>query len=50
MLKGFWLVNLRERDYLEDLGQCFSTTGPRPGTGPWHKLYRAARDSPGIDN
>jgi len=19
-------------------------------TGPWHQLYRAARDSPGIDN
>ena len=26
----------------------FSTAGPRPGTGPWHQLYRAARDSPGI--
>jgi len=24
------------------LGQCFSTAGP------WHQLYRAARDSPGI--
>jgi len=22
---------------------CFSTAGPRPGTGPWHQLYRAAR-------
>jgi hypothetical protein len=20
------------------LGQCFSTAGPRPGTGPWHQL------------
>jgi len=29
---------------------CFSTAGPRRGTGPWHQLYRAARDSPGIDN
>ena len=28
--------------------QCFSTAGPRPGTGPWHQLYRAARGSPGI--
>jgi hypothetical protein len=28
------------------LGQCLSTAGPRPGTGPWHQLYRAARDSP----
>ena len=25
------------------LGQCFSTAGPRPGTGPWHQFYRAAR-------
>ena len=32
------------------LDQCFSTAGPRPGTGPWHHLYRAARDSPEIDN
>jgi len=30
--------------------QCFSNAMPRPGTGPWHQLYRAARDSPGIDN
>jgi hypothetical protein len=30
------------------LDQCFSTAGPRPGTGPWHQLYRVARDSPGI--
>ena len=29
---------------------CFSTAGPRPRTGPWHQLYRAARGSPGIDN
>jgi len=21
--------------------QWFSNTGPRPGTGPWHQLYRA---------
>jgi len=25
------------------LCQCFSNAGPRPGTGPWHQLYRAAR-------
>ena len=25
------------------LDQCFSTAGPRPGTGPWHQLYWAAR-------
>ena len=30
------------------LQQCFSTAGPRPGTGPLHQLYRAARGSPGI--
>jgi len=28
--------------------QCFSTTGPWPGTGPWHQLYWATRGSPGI--
>ena len=32
------------------LEQCFSTAGPRPGTGTWHQLYRAARGSPGICN
>jgi hypothetical protein len=32
---------------VEGLEQCFSTAGPRPGTGPWHQLYRAARGSPG---
>jgi len=25
------------------VGQCFSTAGPRPCTGPWHQLYRVAR-------
>jgi len=28
------------------IDQCFSTAGPRPGTGPWHQLYQAARGSP----
>jgi len=28
--------------------QCFSAAGPRPGTGPWHQLYRAASGFPGI--
>ena len=32
------------------LEQCFSTVGSRPGTGPWHQLYRAARGSAGIYN
>jgi len=27
----------------DTLRQCFSTAGPRPGTGPWHQLCRAAR-------
>jgi hypothetical protein len=27
--------------------RCFSTAGPRPGTGPRHQLYRAERGSPG---
>ena len=31
-----------------DLEQYFSTARPRPGTGPWHQLYRAARGFPGI--
>jgi len=30
------------------LVQCFTTARPRPGTGPWHQLHRAARGSPGI--
>ena len=30
------------------INQCFSTARPRPGTGPWHQLYRVARGSPGI--
>jgi len=29
---------------------CFSTDEPRPSTGPWNQLYRAAIDSSGIDN
>ena len=28
------------------LTQRFSTAGPRPGTGPWHQSYWAARGSP----
>ena len=38
------------RDFYVSLDRCFSNAGPRPGTEPWHQLYRAARDSPGIDN
>ena len=39
---------LNDRKRIFTLEQCFSTVGPRPGTGPWHQLYRAARGSPGI--
>ena len=39
---------VRLQEDFEVLGQCFFTAGPRPGTGPWHQLYRAARGSPGI--
>jgi len=28
--------------------QCFSSAWPRPDTGPWYQLYRAARGSSGI--
>jgi len=31
----------------KELDRCFSNAGPRPGTGPWHQLHRAARGSPG---
>jgi len=40
----------RACDWLHHLEQRFSIAGPRLGTGPWHQLHRAARDSPGIDN
>ena len=33
---------------LNSVVQCFSTAGQRPGTGPWHQLYRAAKSFPGI--
>ena len=44
------LLLVHWRQVTVGLDQCFSTAGPRPGTGPRHQLYRAARDSPGIDN
>ena len=28
---------------ISSLDQCFSTSGPRSGTGPWHQLHRATR-------
>ena len=33
---------------VHSLTQCFWTAGPRPGNGPWHQLFQAARVSPGI--
>ena len=41
-------VSADERLQTYALHQCFSIAGPRPGTGPWNQLYRAARGSPGI--
>jgi len=35
--------NSSNMPHTEHIAQCFSTAGPRPGTGPWHQLYRAAR-------
>jgi hypothetical protein len=37
-------------EHFNPIHQCFSSAGPRPGTWPWHQLYRAATDSPGIKN
>ena len=45
------IVDLNQAPYRYNsyvLEQCFSIAGPWPGTGPWHKLYRATRGSPGI--
>jgi len=41
-------VRLKSHCGVLTLDQCFSTAGPRPGTGPWYQFYRAARGSPGI--
>ena len=38
-----WLPTLKIATQSDYLGQCFWTAGPRPSTGPWHQLYRAAR-------
>ena len=37
-----------QRSIFLTLERCFSTARPRPGTGPWHQLFWAARGSPGI--
>jgi len=34
MSSTVWVINV---------SQCFSTAGPRPGTGSWYQLYRTAR-------
>jgi len=33
----------KEPNIIKAVEQCFSTTGPRPGTRSWHQLYRAVR-------
>jgi hypothetical protein len=55
VLSGIWdqlpghpgLISGTSGRSLFPLSQCFLTAGPRPGNGPWHQLYRAARGSPG---
>jgi hypothetical protein len=32
---------MQMKEGLYHLYQCFSTAGPRSGTGHWHQLYRA---------
>ena len=47
----FWqYINAYNLPYISPICQCFSTAGPRPGTGPWRQLQPAASDFPGIDN
>ena len=46
--KTLWPACMKGTSVKHSLYQCFSTAGPRPGTGPWHQLYRAARGSAGI--
>jgi len=42
-------VQTKDKDCpLVSLWQCFSTARSRPVTGPWHRLYRSSRGSPGI--
>jgi len=48
LLDQYAPTKLFSRLSANDVAQCFSTSGPRPGTGPWHLLYRVARSSPGI--
>jgi hypothetical protein len=43
-----WALDYGRKDRPKHVEQCFSTAGPRPGTGPWHQLHRAAKGSPGI--
>jgi len=40
-----WIACNERYVLVDSLVQCFSTAGPRPGSGPWHQLYRAARMS-----
>ena len=42
-----WAADLRNFQFKlklqHGLEECLSTAGPRPGTVPWHQIYRAAR-------
>jgi hypothetical protein len=42
-IKGCSVTVGDEDDDGDLINQCFPNAGPRPGTGPWHQLYRAAR-------
>jgi hypothetical protein len=35
-----WKMKSTLHSWVHTLKQCLSTAGPRPGTGPWHQLYR----------
>ena len=45
---GLVFLSSPQESIWHSLHQCFSTAGPRPGTGPWHQLFRAETGSPGI--
>jgi len=47
-VKGLNPQDSGSKDMWHNLYQCFSTAGPRAGTGLWHQLYRAARVYPEV--
>ena len=46
--KGIYRAAVSQKFRNIGLDHCSSTAGPRPGTGSWYQLYRAARNSHGI--